>query len=270
MKKAFRKMDFKDSGYLSEEIYEIKKLITDHNKKLFKLGDAANKIAHTIRFRIEVYPENLQQVLCSCLLIRIMDSYQSIDILCSIGQTVDAGVLLRTLLESVYALKFISEEYESAKEYLKTNLLKRRTLLNIISSDKKGIFESIKRPDLPKLKEEIDKIIDAENIKKLSVEKMAKSVGLEESYQLVYRALSDEVHILPRTLEKYLVMDDDGNIIGLDGTPKSNQVEGILTMATLYLLVAVDVIKDFFEIDDKGMVEKIYNETVGFSKRKGE
>jgi hypothetical protein len=97
---------------------------------------------------------------------------------------------------------------------------------------RKGISEG--------LLSDIDKSISEFEASDLKVEELANDMGLHELYQTAYRMLSYDVHVLPRSLEKYWVLDRAEQVVAMNFTPKNEDILQVLVPSTATILNALD------------------------------
>lgn len=259
-------MPYDETGYLSEDISSIMDLIRKKYKKLFNLVIEVNAISHKIKNIATIKSNDLREIVNSCLLIRMIDSYQSIYFLCEKGLTVDASIILRMMLESLIIFNYVAKNKENLEKYINADLVIRIKKWKSIKNNELGIYDDIHEKVNPGVLQEICEIVKVEGIKKSSIREMANTIGLGHIYELVYRSLCDETHVSPRSLEKYVIMKE-GNIIAIDGTPKIKEIEPVIVMSSLALLTAIVEYKKQFDIDDSGAVERLYKKVINWGKR---
>ena len=94
--------------------------------------------------------------------------------------------------------------------------------------------EQIRQGVSEELLAEIDQSISEFSATELKVEQLADAVGLHDLYQTAYRMLSYDVHGLPRSLEKYWVLDARQQVVAMNFTPRNEDIASVLvpSMAT--------------------------------------
>lgn len=96
---------------------------------------------------------------------------------------------------------------------------------------------------------ELVTLVNKHNIKKLIKEQVAGRAKLQEMYNADYRLLSEEVHIVPRSLEHYINTDTDGIIIDFPWGPSDNDLQYILFTAVRILFICLVTTTKLFNVD---------------------
>ncbi len=82
-------------------------------------------------------------------------------------------------------------------------------------------------------------------------------------YDIVYRLFSQDVHTHPRTLEKYMVIGEDGEVSQLGwGAWADKNITTELIEATKILILAMDAVGHLFELQIKEEIQSFWAETV--------
>lgn len=258
---AGRRERFSTDGYLGGQVSEIRRFIRHRWGQLLILAEKANRLAHKVRNTANITGEDIRQLVGLCLLIRLMEDYQAAVILCRQGLVVQAGVLLRTMLEGTVLLRSIQQDNTFLNQYVGNDLRERLKLAQLALNDRIGAFDSIKTDKLADLAASLESAIAEAGIKRFSVEELAKRVGLETVYQTTYRLLSRDVHILVRSLERYFQADAEGRVTAIDYTPKTDDLEAILVLDIMILMIALDSATAIFKLSEfEKEIEDLNNE----------
>jgi len=241
---------FSTDGYLGAQACAIRRVIRRRWGRLLNLAKQANRLAHRVHNTVHISGEDVRQLTGVCLLIRLIDDYQSVVILCRQGLVVQAGTLLRTILESTVLLRNIQQDETFLQQYVGNDLLDRLKLARLALNDRTGSFDNIKTDGLADLIDSLESVIEEAGIKRFSVEKLAKQTGLETIYQTTYRLLSRDVHVLVRSLERYLHTDAEGQVTAIDYTPKTDDLEAVLVLGIMILMIALDSASALFELSE--------------------
>ncbi len=241
-------MSFEEEGYLTSDVSEITQTITKNYKELFEICYKVNRVGHSFIKNETIDSNNLQEVITLCFLLRILDGHQSSIILCQRGLTINASVILRSTVEAMILMRYVAKDQENLNKYILIDQYQRRKLINVILNDKNGVFsDSIREGITRDLIDQIENSIAELNISELKVEEIAKKVGMHSVYQRAYRVLSSDVHVLPRSLQKYLVIDKNKNINAMNFLPKDDDIPEILEVSGFMLILAIDTIAELLQ-----------------------
>lgn len=263
---------FQDQGYLSDEVPEMERIIRHLFAHPFNVSLKVNAVAHTVLTEAVVDPEDMQKVLAVCMMMRLLEGHQSIHVLCSKGLTVSSKVILRSNIEALVLLKYVAASEDNFRRYVASDQVQRKKWLNIIMNDTSGAFsDELRKGISEKVLNEIDESISAFQASDLKIEQLAKDVGLHQLYQTAYRMLSYDVHVLPRSLEKYWILDSADQVVAMNFTPKNEDILQVLVPSMATIINAIDCFVALlgthpkYEIqlaDLLGVVDRIGNEPV--------
>lgn len=259
-------MTINEKGYLSKDIYKIKREILKENSEYFKLARQTNKYVHNLKFKIKVNNQNAQEILTSTLCISLLESLSSIYILLSSGLITDSKVILRSMLEKTIKLKYIVLSYENAIEYIQQDEINRLKFMNVILNDKSNSFnKAIKENVSQQERDLLRKKIEEQDIPKpKSLEFLAEKTGMISYYNYVYRILSSNVHSDSRSIEDYLKFDEKYKITQLKWLSVfrdiNEDIKTIMYTAITLMLLGIESLNNIFSIEDSkfnNLVEKL-------------
>jgi hypothetical protein len=232
---------FDQQGYLSDDLPEIEHTIARVFGQAFGVSREVSAFAHTVLAEALVDPEDMQRVLSVCLVMRLLEGHESIHILCSKGLTVSSKVTLRSNIEGLILLKYVAANQDNFRRYVVSDQVQRKKWLNIIMKDTGNAFSDELRSGITEgMLSEIDGSISEFDASELKIEQLARKVGLHELYQTAYRMLSYEVHVLPRSLEKYWVLDKAEQVVAMNFTPKNEDILQALVPSTANIVSAIE------------------------------
>jgi len=131
-----------------------------------------------------------------------------------------------------------------------THRADRLKLARLALNGRTGTFDSIKTDGLADLITSLESVIAEAGIKRFSVEELARRIDLETIYQTTYRLLSRDVHVLVRSLERYLHTDAEGQVTAIDYMPKTDDLEAILVLGIMILMIALDSTSALFKLSE--------------------
>jgi hypothetical protein len=226
-------------GFLDEDIEIVKKEIFEKYSELLIFYKEFNHFLHKLKFNLKVNPDDTQKVALVALFIKALETFQSAYILGSYGLTVDAGNLNRVLFETMIKILYCGKGEFHLKRYLAGHLHKIISLVNSAQKNPTEFPEELfKRGSLDARKSEIQEMLDKEgNPKPISIEAMAREVGVINLYHLYYRNVSDYVHANPKSIEGYVILDENGEIKAFKWGPRVEDVVIRLLEAIEFMLM---------------------------------
>ena len=240
---------FKNSFYLTRK-----------NQKLsgwFRFSKDLICLANSLKIVYQKKNQKLEKAFQGIVFFFFIKSYltfKAIYILCKNGLGLDAGILLRSLLENVITLSYIVQDKEKRSQlYLKHSLVARKNLLDLIKKDSEW-FEPMK-DRLEKKEKEI--LQGYESVKNdypnkyrwsnKTIMQMADEANLKTLRPANFD-LSDIVHSGPLAMNKYMKEKSDGNF-AINLNPKDDYVNIDLPVSCAYLIFILDKFNDVFELN---------------------
>ncbi|SDE55719.1 hypothetical protein SAMN05428966_10972 [Massilia sp. PDC64] len=102
-----------------------------------------------------------------------------------------------------------------AEDYIRADVIHRENFLKKFKRLKPTEERIIAQQSNQTLLDNTSQRIKAEKIRDLTVEEYAKAAGLIDFYCSAYTVLSQQVHVNIGTLDRYLDIDADGNLVGM-------------------------------------------------------
>jgi hypothetical protein len=196
--------------------------------------------------------EGLQHLLVMALFARTVSNTSAAMIVAEHGYEVQCKTLLRTALESMFALAAIAKDSSMAEAFSRAGEreLKRKVFKSRLwSRDLRSPLESRFSTETFKEAEDIAKSTKTKNI---STEEMAKAAGLHDWYLTAYTVFSDAVHGNIHDLERQFVRSEDGDEIeGIRSGAIVDNLHGLYLCASEILLKGLEVMDDVFRIDTR-------------------
>lgn len=220
------------------------------------LSDDLDQLCQTIIFSLKIDSQNLQQVLIASLYIKILSNYQAILLLLDREMLNESKSLLRGMMEAMFALCAIAKKPELAQRFVENDHTQRLKL-------------SIAYEDLPfklkrSLKPRVIKLINSSmngltkpknstpDISPLTVEQLAKTAGLEESYYSVYTMLSGCNYLRVHELEQYWNSNRTAKSLLTLIYPDNRKADTIVYSTLKTLFMTLNGIKSTFDIQVPG------------------
>ncbi|MDF0675511.1 MAG: DUF5677 domain-containing protein [Nitrospira sp.] len=252
-------MSLHDEGFLSHELDAVRVAIRKHHAKHFDLTTRVNIFCQETRARMGVYNRDPQQLIATCLMLKIFEDVQGALLLLESGLGSQSRSLLRVATEALIILAKVVGSEEFFKAYVLAGQRERLKLLMAIKSNRLYGSEDIQKDITPGLLEQVKKSFDGTENKNL--ERWAKDVKLDVMYDIVYRLFSQDVHTHPRRLEKYLIIRADGEIgqIGW-GAGIGEDISIEIVEAAKILLLTMDAIGHLFQLQIKEEIKSFWEE----------
>jgi hypothetical protein len=173
-------MTFDENGFLGKQINEISQDIESRHKRLFDLGYELNRYSFNFRNKLSIDISKGMQVIGASLFSRIHNGSQAIVLLSRVGLNTEAKVLLRTILESTFVLKAISDNEDELIRFINTDKKKQERLLKyIFEKDKLNVYgdlrQALNKEQLKMLRDEIKE----ESIRDIEVHEWASKAGMD-------------------------------------------------------------------------------------------
>ncbi len=173
------------------------------------------------------------------------------------GFHAEIGILTRACLETLFLLKIAVEDEEFIPIFVQSDDRKRLTLMHVAHKYKEKPFLMTKECATPEIMKELKEKIETVNIQLLKVEQIAAKAGMSQYYDSVYRLFSDFVHTMPKSLEKFIEVDDAGDVIRIIHAPSDEDNRFYLLTLSDILLRTLDLVFSLFSIDKKEKMKKL-------------
>ncbi len=252
-------ISFEDEGFLSDETNEIRQIAMDRYPSTFAKCRDVNQLAFKFRNSITLDYENPLHLILICLLQRILDSFQSVILLMSLGLESDSDTITRSSIEAMLQVRKLALDKKYLEKYVGSDQLRRRKILNIAKNIPQSILGSIFRgPALEEALAEVIADINKMNLSEITVERIAHDVGLDAWYDLTYRTLSEGSHAGPRSLEKYLQRDEKNDVLMFNFNPKCERLVAILVTNASIVLIALDSLEKVFHGGYENQIDELF------------
>lgn len=249
-------MNFDDEGFLSPAINAIQNKCRETFSDLFSLCTDINRLAHVWKFKCGAESRDGQKIIVICLFWRVLSSFASAVRLAEVGLCHDAEGVNRIALEAVFYIKRCSDSYEFVHDWVKSFDKIRLKLLRIAKDENSSLREILVKDEVEfnQLFDELSAQVKADGLEEIRIEKVARDAGLQGVYDYAYRHLSMSVHPTSRLLDRYVTFSaDQTEITGFTFVPESNRVPAVLFTAITTLMLALEILADFYKIDKHGL-----------------
>ena len=205
----------------------------------FSLCDDLDKLSHTVIFGLKINGNNSQQVLVALLYIKILSTFQAIVTLAEREMLNESKILLRSLLESVFALVAISKDAKVADRFIEDDHIQRLRLLNTCR-DLSPKFQKLLKP-------RVDKLL------KSRLNNVAKSQTKTQDIT----PLTVE-YLAAKELEQYWEGHTSGKSVRRLANPILNRTDAVLFTAIKSILLSLNSVINTFNVKiPKGYIQLI-------------
>lgn len=253
--------NFNNHGYLSDEMLDIEKQIYCKNKSLFDLSFELNEEIHKIKFQLNPHQNEGQEVMSVAAFMKTINTYQSLIILANKGLVHESQVMLRVLLEVVITLKLLCEDEEFMREYIQTDLLYRKKLLQAAKDNPHSLFDSTKELIREGMLERVADEVKEKSVRRIGIEEMARRAKMSEFYDSMYRITSSACHSTPRSLEQYVTVDGKSEFESFTAGPFSD-VDTEVASAMGLVFIAIKCLLALFKLDESKQLDELANEYI--------
>jgi hypothetical protein len=213
-----------------------------------EIESRARELQHNRLFRLD----SLQHLLVMALFARTVSNSSAAMFVAENGYQVQCKTLLRTALESMFALAAIAKDASMAEAFVQAGdrEVKRKVFkTRLWSQDLRAPLASRFSSESFKNAEGIAKSTKARST---STEEMAKVAGLHDWYLVAYTIFSDAVHGNIHDLEQQFVRNEyDEEIEGVRSGAIVDELHGLYLCASEILLKGLEVMDDVFQIDTR-------------------
>lgn len=248
-------MSFDKEGFLSEDTLTFRARHRAQYADLFSFVDDLNRFAHHIKFSFDIHHHDLQEVVCSCLFLRILNSFAATVRLAELGLCQDSEAIGRVVTEALFYLKSCAEDPNETIAYLKSDQFDRNKLMNVVKDKNSSLHSALGAGELKEfesLHEVIKKQVEEEKIKERKAVVAARKAKLDSIYDAAYRNLSQSVHSSPRAISRYVRTDENGDILEVYSAPEGDSIPLCLFAVSSALLISLMVMRDLFKVEMPG------------------
>jgi hypothetical protein len=221
------------------EIFGLKQMRKDLKgfiKKGYKIIELAN-----------INTGDFRSVLLAAYFSKILSDSEAIELLCDSNCSIQAEILVRSSLESLFYMAVCFNTDIGYERVLKNNYRALKTIANI-TKNSPHIFSKDTIEGIQNIYNELKQSMDEDTFDKYSAEQAAKDSNLESFYASAYRIHSEPVHSSLSFLVRYYIQHDDSKILGINLGPNPLRIEDSIFTLNILLLKAISLYKEKFNI----------------------
>lgn len=137
------------------------------------------------------------------------------------------------------------------KKYIKSDEIRRLNIMKASHRHDAWVFQATREFATEERIKELKDKKQRKEIFDLNVRDVAKKADLEILYDSAYQLLSDSVHCGPKSTGAYVKADESGKIRSISTIPEGGEIDFVFVTAFQVLVMALDSIFGFFNIDKK-------------------
>jgi len=224
--------------------------ILDRDPIWFKHVRAVSVCTADLIPQLNVQRGNVRQLVSAVLYRRIASAFEAVIVLAERGMYTEGLNQRRSMLEGLFVLGALWKEPSLVEKYLEDD---QHRVLRILKNIKKTspMIQDVIAPILSPMS--LDKKVAG--LKSTTAGKeatktaaYAEAAGLYDYYLTDYSFASEASHHVAKDLERQIALDEDGNVDGVYWGPEAEPPSELLSNAVDYMLKAIAVVEDLFEL----------------------
>lgn len=236
--------------YLGADPNASMREILDRDPIWFKHVSAVSVCATDLISQLNVQRGSIRQLLSAVLYRRIASAYEAVIVLAERGMYTEGLIQRRSMLEGLFVLGAIWKKPSLVEKYLEDD---QHRVLRILKNIKKTspMIQDVIAPTLSPLllDKKVEGLISSTaGSDATRTAAYAQAAGLYDYYLTDYSFASEASHHVAKDLERQIALGEDGNIDGIYWGPEAEPPSELLSNAVDYMLKAIAVVEDLFEL----------------------
>jgi len=244
-----------DDGFLTEPFDHVREEVRQKYADWRSLLVRVNRLAVDNQYSIEIQLDSNVERYAAVLFARTLATTQASILLLEVGLVPQARTLLRSALETHFALAAIAKEDRVVDKLIEGH-----------AAEQKRVAKNFGHLQHTELKQIADAEIASDRLQPflassetaLSTLDLAKKAGLEHWYRTVYTDLSWSTHGAAVDLDRHVVVGEDGNEAEFRNEPEVEDQESSWLCAIEILLKATTALAAVFPNVDQSPLEQGY------------
>ncbi len=243
-------MILKGNGFTSTEGRKKAKRIVKRHSKGFLLLESTlhdcRSFAKSISIRKQKTDEEKQKIIALVVFIRLLEITETALLVMKNGMSNEANTLFRVFLDAYFVFANICSDASFVASYITSDETMRLKLMNSVKKHDSDLFKKINEYATEEIKAELKQKIREENIQAFNSYAYAHNVDCSEIYDSMYRLMSAAIHTTPRSLEKYIEEDENGNIVDIKYYPVEEDIPDRVFDFTAFLINVLSGLQEVF------------------------
>ncbi len=223
---------------------------------LIKDAKDLSRLADKISEQITIKNNDVRGIMICALYSKIVNGFHSICILCESNYSVEAEVVLRTLLESLFFMGACHNSDEAFDRYVGKSITDLKKTCNIVEA-KPYIYSEDIQEGIRNIYSEALKEAGNKKTKPINAEEAAKFCSIEGIYEYAYRELSKPVHSSPGYIFRNYLRFDSSGIPSINIGPIESKQETVLFTANAALLISIEWFIELNGLERNSEVDRI-------------
>jgi len=190
--------------------------------------------------------EDRQKVIAVVLAVRLLEISEAALLVMKNGMSNEANTLFRVFLDAYFVFANICCDVKFSVDYFRSDEVARLKLLNSAEKHESELFRRINEYATDQLRTDLKQTIREESIQPFNSYAYADNVGCSELYDSMYRLMSSFLHTTPRSLEKYVEEDGNGNIVEIKYYPVEDDIPHRMYDFAYFLIKMLSGLKEVF------------------------
>jgi hypothetical protein len=243
-------MNLLPDGFLSSNLEIWRQEVRESAADWFTLTEDINRASVDILTNLNPSSGSDRELGAAAMFARALQSFEAVILLTERGMLSDAGALARNIVESTIFLGGLAMLADFPQRMADSNNKHFASMAAALAThleDDVGDLDAAE--DMRSMLEDVK--AKGYVLKDINLLQLAKEVGLDPLYQVVYRKLSgDSAHATLESMNRHLVRNASGRIEKLRFSPQRDGLENILSAAIAAFLGALEALYLIFPHDN--------------------
>lgn len=248
-------MSESEDGFLSESFDHVRPVVRKEYAEWHSLLLQVNRLAVAHQHAIIIHTDNNVERYAACLFARTLATTQASVLLLERGLVPQARVLLRTALETLFALAAIAQEPSVVDKLIEGHAAEQKRMARNMQLWKHPELKQIANAEA--VSGRLQGFLES-SATALSTFDLAQKAGLEDWYRTIYTVFSWSAHGAAVDLDRHAVVGPDGEVSEFRNEPELEGQESTWVCAVEVLLKALTALARIFPIGDQMQIEKLY------------
>ena len=242
-------------GFLAEPLDHIRAQVREKYAGWRKLLIRVNRLAVANQHAIVIHTDSNVERYAAVLFARTLATTQASALLLDVGLVSQARVLLRSALETLFALAAIAKDAGVVEKLVEGHAAEQKRMARSVQLWQHAELKKI--ADAEAASGRLQSFLDSPATA-LSTFDLAQKGGLEDWYRTVYMVFSWPVHGAAADLNRHVVMGEDGDVAEFRNEPEIDGQESSWMCAIEILLKAIAALATIFPSVDQSPIAQQY------------
>lgn len=265
-------MKIEGDGFLSNSGRKIAHQIVARNDRVFRALERTISEVHSFvslqKVREQDTEEERQKIIALVLATRILEISEAALLIMKSGMSNEANTLFRVFLDAYFVIGNVCSDASFVSNYFKSDEAARLKLLNAAKKHNSELFKAINEYASKALQDAIQKKIAEEQIQAFNSYAYADNIGCSAIYDSMYRVASGSLHTTPRSLDKYIEENGDGNIVLVKYHPLEGDIPQRVYDFAYFLIKVLSALKELFGCLDGAEIQELVSKLDESAKNK--